>query len=445
MSPNDTLDERARGVAEAVEAFVAGGIKPRLGARAAALLEQAFLAGGNFLAFLLFARALTPAQWGEFGFAYALVLFVQGFQRAGVTIPMMAFATRSLPWAGARAAWAGTNAGVALLGLAALALAAGLAHWGPRWLMHSLALAALMLVPMLMHEFARRAAVQERRADLLAPMGAVYGVSLLLTAWPGLPWLLQAPGLGPHALSSALPALGVALGAMGATLVYQFGTRRTVLAPPAGLPAEPALRGFVGWAAASHLGYSGYNFGIQVVLGAVAGPAAVGVYHACRTLVQPVFVLITALDSIDKPRAAVALSRGGAAALRRALRKAMGVISAIALPYLLLVAAQADAALGLLYGDLYRGNAGVVLLWCLVALLSMVAQTVETGLYVALRTRELFYGRAVAALAALVAAALAVPLWGTAGALLATAIGYGLTSTLGSASLARLSERHTDS
>ncbi len=64
---------------------------PRLPARAAAVLEQLAVSGANFIAFLIFARQLAPAQFGEFGFAYALVLFVQGFQRALVTIPMIPF------------------------------------------------------------------------------------------------------------------------------------------------------------------------------------------------------------------------------------------------------------------------------------------------------------------------------------------------------------------
>ena len=90
--------------------------------RGAALVEQGAVAGANFVAFVLFARALEPAAWGEFGFAYALLLFLQGFQRALVTIPMVTFSARAADggWEAGRRAWVRGNTSLALLCAVAL-------------------------------------------------------------------------------------------------------------------------------------------------------------------------------------------------------------------------------------------------------------------------------------------------------------------------------------
>lgn len=406
----------------------------RLSARAAALLEQGALSGAHFIAFLLFARDLAPAAWGQFGLAYAMVLFAQGFQRALVTIPMIAFSAAG-GWPAQRAAWAGANTSLALAA-AALALAGtGLAAaWGPAWLKHSMAMAALMAVPLVVHEFARRAAVQEGRLDLLAGLGLCYAAVLLALA--------LAPV--PAGLRAWMPALAVAAAAAAAAGLYRWVSRREALARPGPLPRPPRYGAYAGWASASHLAYSGYNFGIQAVLAAIAGPVAVGALHACRVFVQPVATLQSALDSIDKPRAAAALAIEGPRGMRRALLRTVAWVAVLALPYLAAVAVFAPALLEAAYRDLYAGERWVVSLWCLAALCSVVSQPVESGLYVAKRTRPMFLGRAVAAAVSLAAAVPLVGSFGAAGALAATALGFALAAVFGSVSLMRL-ERSANS
>lgn len=401
----------------------------RLPRRAAALLEQGLVSGANFVAFVLFARLLVPEVWGSFGLAYATVLFVQGFQRALVTLPMVPFSARSAAWCDERAAWAGANSALALAATALLLLAAGLAAWcGAAWVLHAMGMAALMALPMLAHEFTRRAAVQEQRFDLLAGMGLVYALVLCAAAlWPTAP-----------ALKTWLPAVGVGLGAAAAAGVYWLVTGHPALPRPKRPPPHASYRSYTGWALLSHLGYSGYNFGVQALLAALAGPAAVGAFHACRMLVQPVSTLMTAMDSIDKPRAASTLVAQGPAAMRRVLLRMLGLVSLLALPYLLAVALGAGHLLELVYGPLYAQQQSVVLMWCLVSLCALVSQAVESGLYVAGRTKAIFVARLVAALVSLGAALVWVPLYGAAGALCAMALGFALAGLLGFVSLRRL-------
>ena len=401
----------------------------RLPRRGAALLEQVLVSGANFVAFLLFARHLAPNAWGEFGLAYALVLFMQGFQKALVTIPMIPFTAAVPGWEAGRRVWAGANSTLAIGGaLLLLATAAAATALAPPWLQRSMLMAALMFGPVTVHEFARRAAVQESRFDLLAGMGGAYALPLLITA------VLPA---SPE-LRAWLPAAGVGLGTLGAASLYQWRTGRSALSRPGLPPPDAPYRSFSAWALLCHLGYSGYNFGVQAILAGLAGPAAIGVFHACRTLVQPVSTVMAAMDSVDKPRAAATLVAAGPAAMRRMLWRSLRIVAVLALPYLALVALGADELLALAYRDQYAGQAAVVQMWCLVTVCSIVSQPVESGLYVARRTRAIFGARSVAALVSLAGAVPLVSAYGTEGALAAMSLGFVLAATLGRLSLARL-------
>ena len=406
-----------------------------LSARGAALIEQGLVSGANLLGFVLLARALAPEQWGVFGFGYALLLFAQGFQRALVTIPMIPFTAGPPGWLPARDAWAAANAWLALAGSALLAAAAGLAAMlSPGlWLTHSLAGAAALLPLALAHEFARRAAVQERRFGVLAAMGLAYALPLLAVAGARVAWPSWALWAGPGAWPAAL-ALGCALA--GAALTYRVAVRRPLLPlPPGPLPRVAGWRPYAGWALGSHLGYSGYNFGVQALLAALAGPAAVGLFHACRTLVQPVTVLQSAMDSIDKPRAAAAWATQGATALQRVLWRSFGWMALPSLPYLVIVSLAAAPLLAWLYGPAYAGAEAVVVAWCAVAACGLFSQPVESGLYVTHRPRALFWARSAAALVSLVAAVPLVLAEGAVGALVAMALGFALAAALGSLAL----------
>jgi O-antigen/teichoic acid export membrane protein len=402
----------------------------RLPRRAAALLEQGLVSGANFCAFVLFARVLTPEVWGSFALAYATVLFLQGFQRALVTLPMLPFSARSGAWADERAGWAGANSALGLGAVACLLLAAGLAAvLGAAWVLHAMGMAAMMTLPLMAHEFTRRAAIQEHRFDLLVGMGGAYALVLCAAAlWPAAP-----------ALEVWMPALGVGLGAAAAAGVYGWVTGHRALPRPTRPPPHAHYRRYTGWALLSHLGYSGYNFGVQAILAGLAGPAAVGAFHACRMLVQPVSTLMTAMDSIDKPRAAATLVAQGPAAMRWVLLRLLGMVSLLALPYLAAVAFSAGTLLELVYGERYAEQQPVVLMWCLVTLCALLSQPVESGLYVAERTQAVFMARLLAALVSLGAALVWVPLQGAAGALAAMALGYALAALLGFVSLRRLS------
>ncbi|MBT9488962.1 MAG: oligosaccharide flippase family protein [Rubrivivax sp.] len=394
--------------------------------RAAALVEQLALSGANFIAFLVLARQLAPADWGAFGFAYALLLFMQGFQRASVTIPMIPYSAHGAGWSATRQAWAGMNLGLSLLCAAGLALVAAVLQLvSGGWLVQAFAMASLLAVPMFLHEFARRAAIQEGRTDLLAAMGLAYAVVLTVAVlWPG------AAGRGAWSASIAWAAAAAV-----AAAVYAMKGGTPLRLRRAAWPDGAGYRHYVGWAALGHLGHSGYNFGVQAILAALAGPAAVGAFHACRTLVQPVSVLLNAMDGVDKPRAAAALARGGPAAMRRVLWHSLATMAILALPVLTVAALWATPLLTLAYGERYATQGTLVAAWCVASVCMLLAQPVESGLYMSDRTRALFVGRAAAAAAGTGVALWLVPVHGATGAVAALAAGFFVAAVSGALQL----------
>lgn len=388
--------------------------------RLASLLDQGLVSASHFVAFLAFARLLEAEAWGRFGFAFAVVLFVQGFQRAAVTIPMIPFSAEPGRWTSTRKQWAAQNTSVAILCLAALLVGAVLATLvGSAWLVDSTLMSACLLVPVLQMEYFRRHAIQEHRFGLLVCMAMLYAASMLVAAM-----------LATIYASPWLPVVGMAVGGSAATAAAAMVLRMPPLARPRWWSAERDYPRFVTWAGLSHVGFSGYNFGVQSILAALAGPAAVGAFHACRTFTQPVAALIGAMDSIDKPKAAVAWAEGGAPGLRQVLLRAALLLLILGLPYLAVVAGFAESLLQLAYAGRYAGSEQIVMLWSLAALAMMLAQPAESGLYVVRRTRALFAGRVVAGTVSLSLAYLVVGRLGAAGAVLAVATGYTLTALI---------------
>jgi O-antigen/teichoic acid export membrane protein len=390
--------------------------------RVAVLIDQGLVSGANFLVFLYCARLLSPEQWGEFGFAYATVLFCQGFQRAMVTIPMIAFSPSARDWKVTASAWASINSRLMVITTVIGAVAVVLANLiGVTWLASSAHVATLLTIPMFGMEFARRAVIQEENFGKLVGMAAGYtlGVGCVVAGWPTA-WDIQ-----------WIPVLAVMAGALFSMLAFGFGNWNMLFGRYSPTLSLVEHKRFSFWATLSHLGFSGYNFGVQSLLGALAGPAALGVFHACRTLLQPVSILIGAMDSIDKPRAARAYAETGRAGLFKKLKNAFIALACLAGSYIVFVLITNTWLLNLAYGQRYHGQESVVALWCLVSAFTAIAQPVESGLYVIHRTRELFYSRLMASALSLACGFLLIGKLGAIGALTAMAVGYAVSAILG--------------
>lgn len=391
--------------------------------RSAAFLDQGLVSGVNFLVFIYCARKLSPEAWGLFGFAYASVIFAQGFQRAIIAIPMIAFCPTDDEWTAQSSAWCAANLRLTLLMavLAALGVVVMFSSGKPAEA-QSATMIVLMVPPLFLMEFQRRATIQWRRFDRLVLMSLAYclGVSLSLATWPGNSDFLWAP------------CVSVAFGATLSIAVGTLGNWRNLVGTwNSSLPRQAGYSHFSCWAIMSHLGFSGYNFGIQSMLAFFSGAGAVGAFHACRTFIQPVSVMVGAVDSVDKPRAASAYASNGRAGLFSTLRHTAAAIAAIAIVYLLPVLLLDRDLLQLAYGTKYVEQSHVVWLWALVAALMAIAQPIETGLYVIRDTRAMFFSRAFASVVSIAAAFWLVADYGVAGALGAMAMGYACSCLIG--------------
>lgn len=381
-----------------------------------ALVEQALISGGNFLLYLYAARSLSKEAWGELSLALGLVLVIQGFQRAFVTIPMVTSGGQA-SFAASLAFWKRIQllVSVVLFVLLALAYAASLMFF-EQWLQRALAYACCLVIPVFYLEFARRLTVMSAAMRRLVRMAIAYVVTMafvLLAAF-----LLQLTG-----------SVWVFVGAMCIAPLASIaagGIHRSsgTLALTEGAWSSKTLWDFGKWAAASSLAYTGYNFAIQGILAAISGPVAVGIFAAARNLTQPVSTLIQAIDTVDKPRAGRAFAEKGIGGLWSVIRKSWAWMLILAVPYLAAIFLFAEEILIFLYGAKYQDATQAVQLWCLVALAMIFAQPLETGLYVVRRPDWLFYGRVLTAIAVLAFTPWLIQGWSFAGALVALFCGW---------------------
>lgn len=397
--------------------------------RLAALADQGIVSATNFLLFLYCARTLDSEDWGAFGFAYAAVLFCQGFQRAIVTIPMITLSPTPAQWHENSEAWAGLNSSL-LLAVMVFGgmLSAFTTLIDVDWLAISATSATALSAPMLLMEYSRRATIQNDHFGRLVFMALAYmfGILTIAILWPSA-WHTR-----------WLPVAAVIAGSCAAAFVFLTGKTSILLGKVRPGFAIEGHRGFSMWAALSHLGYSGYNFGVQAMLGAISGPAALGIFHACRALIQPVNTLIGAMDSIDKPRAARAYAATGRFGLFRSLRSTLMGLAILGGVYLGLAALFDTWLLRIAFGARYSDQESVVLWWCIVSALTICAQPVESGLYVAGRTREMFLSRVASSLGSLGCAYFLIGPFGPVGALAAMAVGFGVSALLGSLILKKM-------
>lgn len=403
-------------------------------ARYCALAEQAFISGGNFLLYVYAARTLPKDQWGTLSFALASLLVLQGFQRAFVTVPMVTSGEKYSVFAGSLRFWRqmhGWVTGATLLLLLCFYVMAR--HYLEVWVAESVLLTAILVIPVYYMEFARRVVIMAFSMRRLLVMAAIYVFILFLAGA-----IVHRLGYDQHLWGFVVI---IALAA-----IISCVSARVQLWPVWGQNTGGSwniysLWRFGRWAAASSLAYTGYNFAIQAILAAMAGPVALAVFAAARNLTQPVGTLIQAIDTVDKPRAGRAYAQQGTPGLWRIIRRSWAWLFILALPYLALASFFSQRLLVTIYGEKYSDDSTSVQLWCVVMIIMILVQPLETGLYVIRRPDWLFYGRAISAGIILILTPWLIMNWSVNGALVALATGWGLAGMVAAWLLVRLSHQ----
>lgn len=387
--------------------------------RTLSFLEQGFVSGGNFLLLLILARMLPTKEWGIYSMGYALFLFAQGFQRAFVILPFVTLTptheTLNETWR----YWRKSQWGVTLLSIALLLFSGYIANaFGVGWLATALIVAACLILPYFFHEYARRLLLQRQFVGKAAVLAALLSSVMLTT-------VVAATGLSLSAIHTAILLFGVGGVVM---LIATFVIESTCVTKSSCANKPQGAVRFGRWSALGHTAYAGYTTTIQLMLGFLGGVGELAAFSAIRNLVQPINVLIGAVDNLDKPRAVRAFHSEGVNGLWRVLKHTLLVLLAIGLTYLVVISAAGSWVVDALYAGKYDAGNGVIF-WSLVALIMLVAQPLETGLYVMKRPDLIFVNRCVSSLVAIPCALLLIPAFGMEGAIFSMTLGW-LTSTL---------------
>lgn len=306
--------------------------------------------GLHALAFLALARRFGPEALGAFGVAQAVASYGLLAVQRGLDVPAMLRVTREPGAAAAvRAAVVRLRAPVFLV------LLAGAAVWG-NWLL--LAMAGMWLAAALQMRWLLLARQQSGPVAGGAVLASAVFLGAVLAGWPLL-WVAGALSVG-----ELLAAVWYWRAAGGT------GSARERLDGELQREAWPFLGSVL-------LGNLLYNLDV-FVLGAVRGPAEVGLYVAAYRLLTVFSPVLGALQNSSLPEFG-RLYPDGAAAQRLAAnvwRTSVGAAMGIAV----VLAGAAAVLLPLLYGDAFGEAAGVVRVLALVLPVQVTRMVFRQGL-----------------------------------------------------------------
>ncbi|AQR61186.1 hypothetical protein BZG35_05610 [Brevundimonas sp. LM2] len=368
--------------------------------RLASFADQGIQGVGNVVVSAILARCLSQEGFAAIGLMLGVHYFVLGTHRSALVLPYILTSAEAEARGDApRNDWWWVNllsgAFIFLL-LGVVALVATLALRGRpemAWIATALQLAAVVSPSLILAEFGRRMLYQAHRPATAALCSTVYFV---LNAGGALIVLLYFRT--PQAGAATWVIGGLASAALSALSMWPGRPEvRT------GLAEWYSNRGFAMWQALTNLPYSIYNSAAVLLVGAFGGALATAAFTAARTITNPAISMVTAIDSMDKPRAALALARGGVAGLKASIRRTRILLAGLTGTYLGLVALFAEPLLGLVFGDAYRGQANEIRVLALAFFIICMNQPSETLLIVCRASRLMFATRLFAAIFAVIA------------------------------------------
>lgn len=380
-----------------------------------AILDQGLFAGSNFLANILLARWLEPAEYGVFAIAYAIFIFLGTFHTALLTEPMLIFG------AGKYAEhfpqylqlllyghWGVTGMMAVLVGIAAL-----LCWWGNAGaLAHVLAALAFALPCILLQWLVRRAFYVRFQPQWSAVGGALYLV-LMLAGMQGVYAL--------HLLSpaSTLVIMGMASLVVGLALTVLLRSQPGSPTPRLGLHTVLADHWRYGkWAsmmtASTWASREIYSLFLPIWAG-LEGSAAV---RALLNLVMPLLHTNAAITILLMPRCVQALKAEGKAGLDRMLRLAFLLLATGAVLYWGVILMCRHTVLPWIYGGRYGAYTELLLLVGCLPLVEAAMNVLSAGLRAVERPDVVFWCNLVALSITLTAGLWLLATHGVAGAVM---------------------------
>jgi O-antigen/teichoic acid export membrane protein len=393
-----------------------------------AMCEQAIVSVSNFVFTVLLSRYLPVMDFGFYSIGFTIFVILQGFQRAVISIPISILYGRGGLETISYKVWGLLNrvmtfsvilVGV-LVGLFSYFFDLDDAVW------KGAVSAVLVYAGMASYEFNRRVLIQKKLIHKLLPVALVY----CLACFAFVLFFVSRWNNFFVAVLSLFAASGLA--ALYSEILFRKNTICDSVSKKGDLKILFAgVIKYARWGAASHVVFSAYNGFVPLALGFLVGPSATALMHVTKNLMQPVQTLITAIDSVDKPRAASAFDKNGCLGLVKALRSTLVFLLVLGGGYILIVSYFGSDLMSALYGARYADAGELIVLWGVVFLLIIITQPIESGLYVGRVPHYLFLGRVVSAVVGVGCVYFLVPIYGVNGGMYALILGW-LTSTFAS-------------
>lgn len=247
---------------------------------------------------------------------------------------------------------------------------------------------ALGVTPLLVFEFHRRSLFFQRQPALAALCSLAF-------------FIMQAIGtLAALWVKASLPTIVgiyIATATAAAVLASILSLRRIPKSQSRLAPLAREQKRLILWGLASLGPYTVYNNAMPILVGSLFGLEQAAIFAATRILVAPIMMLVSAVDSTDKPRAARALQNGGPAAMMKSLRGSALSLLALGAPYLLILLIFPNTILSLTVGPKYASHTELIPYWIIISLAFLLGQPIESGLGVMRRADLFFWSRLLAA------------------------------------------------
>jgi O-antigen/teichoic acid export membrane protein len=383
-------------------------------------MDQAFFSGIYFIQTAAYVRHLSTFDFGIFSVFYYTLVILISIQRAVIVTPMI-ISVRSDGRGEIRVWQSGALVlSLSLCCLLLLAFAAQMArHQAASHL--SLLYCAFGVTPLLAFEFHRRSLFLQHRPLTAAASSAIF-------------FLLQGAGTAAalyfHASLQIAVGIYIVNSMLAAIVAGLFALRGLPAASEKFAAALKANSAVIGWNLASLAPYTIYNNAMPIIVSMLFGVREAAIYSATRVLVAPLTMLVSAVDSTDKPRAARALEAQGIAGLFKSLRRTALTLGMLAAPYLIILLVFPRQFLTLAVGTTYGGHVELIPYWVALGLLMLIGQPVESGLVVLRRSDLFFWSRTIAAALTLVFLAMQRHGPGALAGLSSTAWGWGISCAI---------------
>ncbi len=344
-----------------------------------ALADQMLYSGGTFIFFVCLANVEGELTLGAYSLCLATAIFFQGIQRNLVSIPLSISDDMSDELVSSLNQTSILSS--LIIGLVSSSIIAvfcyvnslDIVKWASYYLLLSLSLWS--------YEFKRR--LLWRRTDYSNILKLCGGYSLLLIAFGSVLYFLSVEIIYAYPL-----AFVVAVALIKTNVKVNWSYDRYFVTKQLKHQRYEILSGFA---------FGGYNNLLIISSGFVFGPSMVALLSVARNLLQPVQVLISAVDSFDKVDSSKKYHSSGKSALLKSLMRSMAIVAVIAAPYMALTVSFSEEINQLLYSGKYSDLVEILLPFSLAYILMIVGHFLENALYITKMAKNLFFNRIICA------------------------------------------------